>query len=492
MKNSTLFILLSICVLASSCGDNSKKTSLEEEGLRGKVRSVYSMSYKGVDKFGEGHIVKGDPEYFGSYYQTFDSTGFVTTKKEFFISNSKKKYENTYDMNGRNIKWTSYDDNGKLKYSDEYEYDEHGNKSLDRDLVDHDVTRIKNTYDSEGRLTQVVRGYETTTYQYNEKGQLIKETDRYPYLGTSVDEYKYDDEGRMIQRNYKGYSGSKSYYFFKYDSFNRRIAFIKCNSDDPDNGKVLAKHALYYADNYATEPYMTKEWDEDGKLVETKYNLYFAAQKDTLSYIQLDDNYCPTSISVYSKKGQNHLSTSYDVKSSLFIGSTYNYIDGKLASCVDEDGHLTSYQYDRNTLTSVVRELSKGKIVSNYKNGRVISTTVYDSHNKPETTRTYEYNGKPDNGSVTCTYTDKDKKTDVVTTTRKDGRILEEVVVKNGLTITSKYSYNDEGYVSQIISSDGKTKTYSYLYDSFGNWLQRTEKAGDAITIVERKIDYYL
>lgn len=491
MKNSFYIALLAVCAFTSSCGSNQITNSLEEADLKGNVRSVLTICYDGIDKFGEGQIVKGNPKCFGSSYQTFDSTGLITTKKEFFITDCYKSVENVYNKDGRRIKWTSYEKGGKIEYSNEYEYDEHGNKLIERDLVDRDVTRYKNSYDSEGRLTQVVRGYETTTYQYNDKGQLVRESERYTFLGTLTNEYVYDDAGNLIQYIWNGYSGKKSYYFYKYDSLNRRIASIECNSDDPDAGKVLSKRAMYYIDDTATEPYMVKTWDEDGKLSETTYRVFFASQKDTLSIVELGESYTPSWISVQAKKGLNLVSTGYDITSSVLFDNTYNYVEGRLASIRDEDGNVTSYVYKNKDLVSVTQELSKGKIVSNYKGGKLINRITYDSHNEPESTRVYEYRGNQMNGTVTCTTTDKDNKTEIVATTYKDGRIIEEVVTRNGLFITFKYTYNGEGYVSQISSSDGTNSEFSYQYDAFGNWFQRTEKYGDEITIIERKIDYY-
>ena len=492
MKNSFQAALLVICAILSSCGSNKTTNSLEEADLKGNVRSVLTIYYDGIDKFGEGQIVKGSPKFFGSSYQTFDSTGFITTKKEFLISDCYKSAENVYDKDGRWIKWTSYEKGGKVKYSNEYEYDEHGNKLLERDLVDRDVTRYKNTYDENGRLTQVVKKYETIIYQYNEKGQLVRESERYSYLGTLTNEYEYDDAGNLIKHIWNGYSGKKSYYFYKYDSSNRQVASIECNSDDPDAGKVLSKRAMYYVDNTATEPYMVKTWDEDGKLSKTSYRVFFASQKDTLSIVELGENYTPSWISVQARKGQNLVSTGYDITSSVLFDNTYNYIDGRLASIRDDDGNVTSYVYKNKDLVSVTQELSKGKIISNYKSGKLVNRVTYDSHNKPESTRAYEYKGNSTNGTISCTATDKDNKTEIIATTYKDGKIIEEVVTRNGLSITSKYSYNAEGYVSQISSSDGTNSEFTYQYDAFGNWFQRTEKQGDDITIIERKIDYYL
>lgn len=491
MKSSIQISFLLLCALLSSCINKQSTNSLEEAGLKGKVRSVLTIHYDGIDKFGEGQIVKGTPKIIGSSYQTFDSTGFITTMKEFLISDSYKRSEYVYDKDGRKIKWTSYEKSGKVKYSDEYEYDEHGNEVIERDLVDHDVTRFKNTYNSDGRLVQVVKRYETINYQYNEKGQLVHDSDHYSYLGTSTNDYKYDDNGNMIQRNWKGMAGSKSYYFYKYDSCNRQIASIECSSEDPDAGKVLEKRALYYIDDIATEPYMVKTWDEDGKLKETVYNVYFASQKDTLSIVQLGDNYCPSWISVHARKGLNHISTGYDVTSSILNDNTYNYIDGRLASIRNEDGNVTSYVYNNNLLVSVTQELPKGKIITNFKGGKMINKTNYDAHNKPEITRIYEYKGNSANGIITCSTTGKDNKTEIVATTYKDGRIIEEVVTRNGLSITSKYTYNEEGDLSQISSSDGTNSEFTYQYDAFGNWFQRTEINGEEITIIERKIDYY-
>lgn len=182
----------------------------------------------------------------------------------------------------------------------------------------------------------------------------------------------------------------------------------------------------------------------------------------------------------------------YFLLAKLKFDNTYNYIDGHLASIRNDDGNVTSYVYKNKELVSVTQELSKGKSISNYKNGKIVNRTTYDSHNKPETSQIYEYKGNTTNGTITCTSTDKDNKVEITATTYKEGRIIEEVVTRNGLSITSKYSYNDEGHVSQISASDGTNSEFSYQYDAFGNWFQRTEKHGDEITIIERKIDYYL
>ena len=67
-------VLLLGCFFVS-CANQPSKTDRENENFKGLVKSVLTIEYNALDKFGEGKITRNDPSFWGSEYVLFDSIG---------------------------------------------------------------------------------------------------------------------------------------------------------------------------------------------------------------------------------------------------------------------------------------------------------------------------------------------------------------------------------------------------------------------------------
>ena len=492
MKNKFMWVLLPLACFAVSCANQTQqqKNTLQQEGLKGHVKAVYSLNYEGVNRFGEGQIVKGDPNLVGSFYKTYDTTGFVATEKTFYVLDCQKDYESTYNSLGQRIKWVSYE-NGSIKYNEEYEFDEHGNEVKEIDLIKKKTTNYKNTYDGEGRLIMCNEGWRTIVYDYYDNGKLKKKTTKYRYTKDNSEEYIYDDRGNLVELIDNSYFG-ESYYFYRYDDKNRRTDVMNCDGEDPETAKIKWKYTNYFIDDVARIPYMVKKWDEDGKLSNTTYTMYMVNLNDTLTTIKMEEGFNPVRITVNSQKGSNRINTGYEIKSGVLNDKTYNYLEGRIVSVTYDSGHNDYYEYDKGKLVKATKMINdKEKIIETYEKGRLVTAISYDSHNKPKNTVNYTYKGTEDNGSKLIVSTDKDNKTEQTELFYQNGRLTKRINTVNGLAITTTFQYNENGDVITASSSDGTAINYSYIYDGMGNWIQRAIQDGEKITITERDIRYY-
>ena len=222
-----LLLLLSISLFYVSVKAQGKMTDREFEGLRGKVKSVYTddadlISVKGkrTAKFRErqfdalydetGNITQSSMYYMGSRRiftfidgeKTSKTTQFQPSKASMAtISGSSAggsekprderyelKYKYEYDAKGRIIEEEIYRNDGTLFSKTGYKYDEQGKLTGEVWYSDDEISRnIYYTYDAKGNLT------EQKFVPTGDKGFLDPST----YL---FRDYKFDRQGNWIQR----------------------------------------------------------------------------------------------------------------------------------------------------------------------------------------------------------------------------------------------------------------------------------------------------
>ena len=87
MKRLLLFFALGMTLLSGCSGIQEKKTGWEEEGLKGKVKSIRTVEYKAIEKSGE--VVKDYRD--NEYLLVYDEKG---NQLEWHGSNSDGDLEN--------------------------------------------------------------------------------------------------------------------------------------------------------------------------------------------------------------------------------------------------------------------------------------------------------------------------------------------------------------------------------------------------------------
>lgn len=498
MMNKNAIWLSMAFLMMSSCAKETSKTDREIDGLKGRVKSVFSISYNAIDRFGEGVYVKTTPQFFGSHYTNYDSIGNKLDYKMYMINSCKKDYESYYDHNNRRVKWMFFDDDDdtKMRYGTEYKYNEKGQLSVARDLLENDVSYLKYEYNDKNQLVYYKdENGDETRYEYDDKGKVVKSIFNTFYNHIWNCDYKYDENGNLkseVRKIKDGRDIDIRCFFYKYDEKDRVIDLMVTDGEDSNNSKILRRQKSYYANALVSKPFRIKEWGENGELKSEEYSIWFVSINDTLSIATLDKNYNIFSVKSVSKTAGGKVFTEYNIDSKIFIKRKYNYTNGKLASISDEDGNNFTYEYDGDELVKEIRPLSEGKVIVLYKDNREISSNTYDKHNKIENTIEFSYEGNDVNGIITQKMTHKDKEPIVYVTHLQNSKKVKEVVTENGVATTTDFVYNEQGDINSEKSTNGRSKQYEYKYDAFNNWIQQICFSDEKIDCInERAITYF-
>ena len=173
----------------------------------------------------------------GNEMLTYDNANRVITK-----TNTGTGIEKTYSYNPNGtVRTIKTIQNGKLTYSEYYEYD----KNLNRIYADENGDITEYTYDGMSRLIEVTKNNtKTTSYEFDGYNNIIKEyelfggitnTKIYQYDANNrlilkddnreIEQYTYDNEGNMTEKAMGiGSQMTKSYY--SYDGYNRLSEFV--------------------------------------------------------------------------------------------------------------------------------------------------------------------------------------------------------------------------------------------------------------------------
>lgn len=187
--------------------------------LKGNLIKVSEINWNGMTTVREyvydekGRLIKEPGNSIGVDYceYIYDSAGNVIKKIE-YRQDGKIEKEHTYDSAGKIIKETygdnlggmdfTYDANGRLikqtqKVGDlnrvaEFTYDKDGNKI-------HETYEESSWFNGKKRVSQ----NEYSHYTYNLNGDIVKKEFTNSDGRTSIDEYSYDEKGRLIRIEYK-------------------------------------------------------------------------------------------------------------------------------------------------------------------------------------------------------------------------------------------------------------------------------------------------
>ena len=392
-----------------------------EDGQEIRLTSAGDGTYKSDD--GWYALAKDDDEYVISTPQLdawrFDTFGQITE----ITGKNGLPVEYAYDENHRLTGITS-----RSGASFAVEWDDNGHIEL---LTKPDGTSIQYRYS--GGFLEAVTDEEghVTTYEYDEAGRLIQETNA---LGDAVFAAAYDDNDRAAE--YSNATGDTA----KFEYCDGTVKY----TDQRGNAKTYIIDAEYritgvqYADGksesriYNELDMLTSHTDKAGDTAEYTYD----ASGNLLQKVY---------------KGQVQFTGEYDGSNNL-IKET------------DVQGNVTLYEYDlKGNATKV-----------SYPDG-TCKTYVYDGRSRlvQETdqlgrTTIYEYSGA---GTGVTKLTDPNGN---VTVSSYDamGRAT-EVTTAAG---TTKYTYTPSGRIATVTTSSG---IESYEYDAAGNTISKTDANGN-------------
>ncbi len=477
--------------------DSKKKIMTVSTQRSAQIQIAYSSGRVSSVKDSLGNTTKFT--YTGSYLSKITNPQSTSMQFEYEEGGKLSKIigfdgeaylTNTYDENGRvvgqkladrgEISATYDDDNRINKFTDEfgnvttYMYDETGRiiyvGGEDKDFVneyndkgqlvkqtDPEGNTTETTYDAKGRICKIVYPdgtFEETAYGDNGKPTFVKGRD-----GHSVF-YEYDANGNI--KKYTDKSGNSCEYL--YDAFGNLITYTDFEGNE-------------WNYEYDTYSHLSKAIDPEGNVREFTYD---RAGRIT-SYTS------PTGGSTsyeYSASGQLLKVIEED-------GTTeYSYdVNGNVSEIKDKKGNVESYQYDG--MGNVVKKTDPLGNSYRYKYddaGRLINTTYPDGWIDD-----YFY----DSFGNISTYKDPvgyptDYKYD------KNGRLIEKkdalggvtsyeydsmgqtVAVTDSLEHVTSYTYDNAGRVLNI--TDPLGYVVSYNYDANGNIISETDKNGNVIS----------
>ncbi len=330
-----------------------------------------------------------------------------------------------------------------------YRYDESGNlinKGIKATATGTEVIVEQNTYDLLNNLVTKKDGnLNTTTYNYNNKGQLIKITNPLGY----IQEFTYNIFGEVIKIN----DNLEKEIIKEYDIKGNITKEIKQKTDESESIQIIKE--------YDKNNNVTKEIDGNVNIT-----LYFYDNLNNLTKIK-------------NPKGQE---TTYIYDSNNNLIKETNYLEDFKSYSYDKHDRLIE---TRNELDEIIEKKEYDK------NSRQVKSIDANGY-----VYTYVY-GKTGNlyqkiDELGGTYLEKydcDLLNNIITKTDKKGNITNYeydqfqnlVKVTNALNEVTTYEYDNNGNLIKV--KDGRGKISEYTYDALNNEL--TEK--DALGNIEYK-----
>ncbi len=320
-----------------------------------------------------------------------------------------------------------------------------------------------------------------TKYEYNAKGQLIKETD----AKGKVTSYSYDKNGN--QEKVTNALGAITSY--TYDAKNQlleekdakgNVISYKYDALGNLNRKTDARgNRTYY--EYDSSNNLTKVTDALGHVTNYTYDKLGNLTEETRVGLSSTNN--QTTKYEYDKNGRL-------TKLTDPLGESISYVyngNGQITKETQKDGTTTGYQYDK---VGNVKKIT-------YSDNRSITYT-YDSINQLKSmkdwngTTTYEYDANGQTIKIT------DPKNQVMEYTWTKLGQKKSIIDPNGEVVS--YVYDNNGNLSKVTDTNNAVTTYTYdalnqvktrklpnsaesayTYDSIGQLTERKEKNGGVL-----------
>lgn len=245
MKN--LLIIITVIQTMTSLSQNK---DIKLQNLFGDLKSMKSVDYKAVEKFGE--ISKGNSfeNYSGltnSTFTIFNEDGYIIELNTYDKNNIllfKEKY--IYNDENKLLETNYYENNGKLhsKYKYNYSYNSIriNNYDYEGNLVGYEIKKT----DSNGNVIEAINslGYKHI-YKYNSKGNI---TERLHYFSDESNFnrkriYIYDSLGNLIEEKMTHSDGSfGDLSKYKYDNLGNKIEELTYVNKDLDSYKKILKY----------------------------------------------------------------------------------------------------------------------------------------------------------------------------------------------------------------------------------------------------------
>lgn len=464
------------------------KTDKENDNLKGNVKSVMSMDFKAIDKFGEGIIAKGDPQTFGTVFKEYDTLGMYKEIMHYCIEDINKWGTYIYENNGNQRRYEHRKDDYKIISGDIETLDDKGTVIEKIDLSSGKVYKYQAKYDNEGNLIYYKDRYTINNYKY-ENGRVVQKTVyENVFERTVIYEYEYDANGNMVKeiRSSKEWK-DKVYFFTKYDQFNREIDFYNSKVDNPSTDDIIYRYKYYYENDSSKRYNISKTWSANAEKPNEIRYVWFTNSNDTTCQLELNEKFEIEHIENILKEQNKTIKRKYGVKGEMSSHIKYHYENAKLTSMTNNNGYKVLYKYNNNGDLFEAEEINGDiKHITTYVNQKPKSRILFGEE---DTRLEYDYKKDGDIEIVTETYFKSGNKDYTEQTIYKNGKKIKYIDAKSE---TIEYLYNDNGDLQSKKNNEGDESKYVYEYDKEGNWIKRiTFKNGIPNEITERAITYY-
>ncbi|MGW0192039.1 RHS repeat-associated core domain-containing protein [Nonomuraea sp. NPDC003201] len=423
--------------------DAEGRTSVSTYDKAGRLTSAAAPSYTPPGGSAITSIVRHAYDAAGQRKSTTDPRGYVTS------------YD--YDQLGRQVRVTDPAAEGQAAGTWVSEYDMAGEKLAD---VDPTGARTQATYDDLGRqitATQIERKPANTSYitkmEYDDAGQLTKQTMPGPGTGTKVTSFEVNAAGETITATDP--AGAST---MEYDLAGRLVRTTNAN----DNASV-AEYDL------AGRKTTTKDLDKTGAVLRT-YESGYDAAGNPISATSPEGHVTRQTFDALGRL----TSRIEPVSASQSITTSFGYdATGARTRITDGRGNTTWTSYNSLGLAETVTEPS---------------TTAHPNAADRTWTHLYDEAGNP-----TATIQPGGVRTDRIYDHLS--RLTKESGAGGGATTAERtfgydlagrrtaasdlmVDYNDRGLPLKV--SRGTTQESAYVYDALGNTTQRIDAAGTA------------
>lgn len=217
-------------------------------------------------------------EYNWEYDEHGNNISLTQREADWSSNNHQILQTRTIDANGKIIKETWHED-GIGTYIIEYNYDSNDQikqtKGYYQESEAKYVTVINYTYDSNGNLItedNKTTG-EKTQYKYDEEGLLVERTLTYDNGNKDVNYYTYDGKGNLITLIYKDSGGTTFTYKYSYE-YDEEGKILIQNEYESINSSKVAEVTKFEYDEYGNVTKETKTTDDRTSIHEYAYKKY--------------------------------------------------------------------------------------------------------------------------------------------------------------------------------------------------------------------------
>lgn len=406
---------------------------------------------------------------------TYDKNGRVIKqldheKNELIIEYSEEKRENTFKWVKSNIthvyKYNSEMILTEIKYDDgsvqKYTYDKNHNRNSE---TDRNGNTTYKKYDEKGNLIEVISPKPfrlSTKYKYNENNKLIKAISP----GDGEVSFEYDEKGNLLKRIIKTGSKSCSQWSYTYDQYGRIIT-----STDAENNTT----SFEYGEEDVNKPALVKDaagnitkykFDKAGRVtrVTTGYGIVKMKYDDCDRITHITDAEGHTTILSYDKAGNMTGAITpkqYILKGKNAVGYTFAYdAMDKLIKTIDPLGNVFSAKYDENG--NKIKEINPNFYNHTEDDGVGIEYRYDTNHRRIHTIF-------PDGNMSKIKYDPQGNITKTITWKDYD-RTLDD---GPGM----QYTYDEMNRLTSIIDPEGNV-IKKYIYDEDGRILKEIDAKG--------------